>query len=240
MASVEAMLKKLKEKASPSNLEGMQRYGIAISHRLGVSIPNMRKIAKEVGKDHFLALELWKRGLSETQILAAMVDEPKKVTGKQMDDWVKDFDSWDVCDQVCMNLFEKTPFAWSKIGEWSRREEEFVKRAAFALIACLAWHNKQAADEEFTSLFPTIKFGALDERNYVKKAVNWALRNIGKRNLNLNLAAVELARELQQVGSKSARWIGSDAIKELESESVQRKLAKKSGWKTEGTAQPKL
>jgi 3-methyladenine DNA glycosylase AlkD len=236
LVSVEAVLKKLKEKANQSNLEGMQRYGITISHRLGVSIPDMRKIAKEIGKDHLLALELWKKGLSETQILAAMVDDPEKVTNKQMEVWVKDFDSWDVCDQVCMNLFEKTPFAWSKIREWSRREEEFVKRAAFALIACLAWHNKQASDQDFTNLFPTIKCGALDERNYVKKAVNWALRNIGKRNLNLNMAAIELARELQQAGSKSARWIGSDALKELKSESVQRKLAKKGGEKNEGAA----
>jgi 3-methyladenine DNA glycosylase AlkD len=233
LASVEAVFKKLEEKASPSNLEGMQRYGITVSHRLGVSIPDMRKIAKEIGKNHLLALELWKRGLSETQILAAMVDDPEKVTGKQMEDWVKDFDSWDVCDQVCMNLFEKTPFAWSKIREWSRREEEFVKRAAFALIACLAWHNKQASDQDFKSVFPILKCGALDERNYVKKAVNWALRNTGKRNLNLNIAAIELAREIQQEGSKSARWIGSDALKELESESVKRKLAKKIGKKNE-------
>ena len=240
LASVEAVMKKLKEKASPSNLEGMHRYGITVSHRLGVSIPDMRKIAKEIGKDHLLALELWKKGLSETQILAAMVDEPEKVTEKQMDDWVKDFDSWDVCDQVCMNLFEKTPFAWSKIREWSRREEEFVKRAAFALIACLAWHNKQASDQDFTSLFPTVKFGASDERNYVKKAVNWALRNIGKRNLNLNSTAIELAWEIQQAGSKSARWIGSDALKELESESVQRRLVKKGDEKNESVAQPKL
>jgi 3-methyladenine DNA glycosylase AlkD len=240
LVSVEAVLKKLKEKAIQSNLEGMQRYGITISHRLGVSIPDMRKIAKEIGKDHLLALELWKKGLSETQILAAMVDEPEKVTEKQMEDWVKDFDSWDVCDQVCMNLFEKTPFAWSKIREWSRREEEFVKRAAFALIACLAWHNKQASDQGFANLFPVIRCGALDGRNYVKKAVNWALRNIGKRNLNLNMVAIELATELQQVDSKSARWIGSDALKELESESVQRKLAKKDCGKNEGVAQPKL
>ena len=240
MVSVEAVLEKLKEKANQSNLEGMQRYGITISHRLGVSIPNMRKIAKEVGKDHVLAPELWKKGLSETQILAAMVDEPEKATEKQMEDWVKDFDSWDVCDQVCMNLFEQTSFAWSKIREWSRREEEFAKRAAFALIACLAWHDKQALDQDFTNLFPVIKCGALDGRNYVKKAVNWALRNVGKRNLNLNVAAIELARELQRVDSKSARWIGSDAVKELESESVQRRLAKKGGGKNEGVAQPDL
>jgi 3-methyladenine DNA glycosylase AlkD len=157
-----------------------------------------------------------------------------------MEDWVKDFDSWDVCDQVCMNLFEKTPFVWSKIREWSRREEEFVKRAAFALVACLAWHKKQASDQDFTRLFPTIKCGALDERNYVRRAVNWALRNIGKRNLNLNMTAIELAREIQQTGSKSAIWIGSDALKELESESVKRKFAKKGCEKKEGAAQPKL
>jgi 3-methyladenine DNA glycosylase AlkD len=145
-----------------------------------------------------------------------------------MDAWVEDFDSWDVCDQVCMNLFEKTPLAWKKIPEWSHREEEYVKRAAYALLACLAWHDKRAPDRNFTDLFPTIKSGAVDERNYVKKAVNWALRNIGKRNPNLNRAALALAEEIQQMPSKSTKWIAADAIRELESEAVQNRLSKKS------------
>jgi 3-methyladenine DNA glycosylase AlkD len=211
MASVEEVLKKLKAKARPNQLEGMARYGMAAEQRLGVSVPNMRKMAKELGKDHKLALELWETGIPEAKILAAMIDEPKKLTEKQMEDWVKDINSCDVCDQVCMNLFEKTPLAWKKILDWSQREEEFVKRTAFAIIACLAWHNKEAEDEKFIKLFPVIKRGATDERNYVRKAVNWALRNIGKRNPNLN---------------KAARWIASNAIKELESEAVQRRLRK--------------
>jgi 3-methyladenine DNA glycosylase AlkD len=143
-----------------------------------------------------------------------------------MEDWVKDFNSWDVCDQVCMNLFDKTPLAWEKVVDWSKREQEFVKRAAFALIACLAWHNKEASDEKFISLLPVIKEEATDERNFVKKAVNWALRNIGKRNPNLNQAAIEAAKEIKQIDSSSARWIATNAIRELESEAVQRRLRK--------------
>ena len=227
MVKVEEIFRRLKERAKPDNLEGMSRYGMSVKRRLGVSIPDLRKIAKEVGKSHELALELWKLGLDETKILAAMIDEPDIVTERQMEDWVKEIDSWDVCDQVCMNLFEKTPVAWRKIREWSKREEEFVKRVAFALIACLAWHDKQTEDEKYIALFPIIRYGAVDERNYVKKAVNWALRNIGKRNLVLNKAALGLAREIQQMDSKVARWIAADAIKELESEGVKRRLAKK-------------
>jgi len=158
-----------------------------------------------------------------------MIDEVERVTEAQMDDWVEDFDSWDVCDQVCMNLFDKTPFAWKKIVDWSERGEEFVKRAAFALIACLAWHDRQAEDEKFTVLFPLIKSGAIDERNFVKKAVNWALRNIGKRNVNLNHSAIALAKEIQQLDSKAAKWIASDTLKELESTAVQRRLSKATG-----------
>lgn len=226
MASVEEVLKKLKAKARPDQLEGMARYGMVAERRLGVSVPDMRKIAKELGRDHKLALELWKKGIPEARILAAMIDEPEKLTEKQMEDWVKDINSWDVCDQVCANLFEKTSLAWKKILDWSEREEEFVKRTAFALIACLAWHDKEAEDEKFIKLFPVIRRGATDERNFVKKAVNWALRNIGKRNPNLNKAAIKTAKEIQRIDSKASRWIASDAIRELESESVQRRLRK--------------
>ena len=143
-----------------------------------------------------------------------------------MEDWVKHINSWDICDQVCMNFFEKTPLAWKKINDWSNREEEFVKRTAFSLIACLAWHDKKAEDEKLIELFPVIIRGATDERNFVKKAVNWALRNIGKRNPNLNKAAINSAREIQRLDSKAARWIASDAIRELESEAVQTRLSK--------------
>lgn len=226
MDNVEEVLTKLKDKARPDQLKGMARYGIAVERRFGTSVPDMRKLAKELGKNHKLALKLWRTGIAEAMIVAAMIDEPNKLTKEQMDDWVKDFDSWDVCDQVCMNLFKKTPFAWTKILDWSEREEEFVKRTAYALLACLAWHDKKAEDETFIKLFPVIKRGATDERNYVKKAINWALRNIGKRNLNLNKAAIAVAREIQQIDSKAAHWIASNAIKELESEAVQRRLKK--------------
>ena len=224
MVSVEEVLKRLKAKAKHDQLEGMAHFGIVTEQRLGVSVPDMRKIARELGKDHKLALDLWKTGIPEARMVAAMIDEHEKLTGDQMEDWVRDINSWDVCDQVCMNLFEKTPLAWKKILEWSEREEEFVKRTAFSLIACLAWHDKVAEDERFIRLFPVIKRGAADERNFVRKAVNWALRNIGKRNRRLNRAAIKAAREIQRIDSKAARWIASDAIRELESGAVQRRL----------------
>ena len=224
MASVEDVLERLKNKARPDQLEGMARYGIAVEQRLGVSVPDLRKLAKELGQDHKLALKLWKTGIAEPKLLAAMIDDPNKLTEEQMEDWVKDIDSWDVCDQVCTNLFEKTPLAWKKIIDWSEREEEFVRRTAFALIACLAWHDKKASDEKLIDLLPVIMRGATDERNFVKKAVNWALRNIGKRNLNLNEAAINTAKEIQRLDSKAARWVASDALRELRSEAIQIRL----------------
>ena len=226
---MEEVLEKLRSKARPDQLAGMARYGMAVERRLGVSVPDMRAIAKETGRDHRLALELWDTGIDEARMVAAMIDDPGQLTAGQMEDWVKDFNSWDVCDQVCMNLFDKSPLAWEKAAEWSEREEEFVKRAAFALIACLAWHDKKAADAEFIRLLPVIGRGATDERNFVKKAVNWALRHVGKRNRNLNRAAIEAAKEIQRIDSKAARWIAADAIRELESEAVQARLAKSSG-----------
>lgn len=219
------VLKRLRKYAKPANLKGMARYGMTVENRLGVAIPVLRQLARELGADHHLALELWRTGVAEARILASMIDDPAQVTEKQMERWVKDFDSWDVCDQVCMNLFEKTPWAWDKITEWSGREEEFVKRAGYALLACLAWHNKDAPDASFVRLFPVIKHGATDERNYVKKAVNWALRNIGKRNKKLNRAALQVAREIAQFDSRAARWVAADAIRELESAAVQQRLS---------------
>jgi 3-methyladenine DNA glycosylase AlkD len=226
MASVKEVLDKLQTKARPENLSGMAKYGMAVEQRLGVSVPEVRKLAKEIGTDHKLALELWKTGIAEARILAAMVDDPSKLTEEQMEDWVKDIDSWDVCDQVCMNLFEKNQLAWKKIMDWSEREEEFVRRAAFSLIACLAWYDKKASDEKFIELLPVITRGSTDERNFVKKAVNWALRNIGKRNLNLNKAAIEAAKEIRRLDSKAARWIAADAIRELESDPIQQRLSR--------------
>ena len=225
MASVAEVLNKLTGKARTANLEGMARYGIAVEKRLGVSVPDMRAIGKEIGRDHRLALGLWRTGIPDARMLASMIDDPDRVTRQQGDRWVRDFNSWDVCDQVCQNLFEKTSWAWEAISEWAARDEEFVKRAAFALVACLACHDKRAADERFTMLFPVLKDGATDERNFVRKAVNWALRNIGKRNVRLNRAALKLAREIQRMDSKAARWIAADAIRELESNAVRQRLS---------------
>ncbi len=229
MTSVDEVLQQLEENASPDARQGMARFGMTVDQRLGVSVPDMRRLAKAIGRDHDLALALWATGVAEARIVATMIADPGQMSEAQMDDWVKDIDSWDVCDQACMNLFEKTPFAWQKIHEWSKRDEEFVKRAGYALIACLAWHDKQAADERFVQLMPVIVQGATDDRNFVKKAVNWALRNVGKRNWHLNAVAIETAQEIGQIDAKSARWIARDALRELQGEAVQRRLAKAEG-----------
>jgi len=220
-------MQELESKAKPDQLEGMARFAILGDQRMGVSVPDMRKIAKDAGKNHQLALDLWDTGVPEAMIVAGMVAEAEKLTEEEMEDWVVDINSWDICDQVCMNLFEKTPLAEKKIYEWSGREEEFVKRAAYALIACLAWHDKDAGDDEFTKFFPLILAGSTDERNFVKKAVNWALRNIGKRNQALNEAAIRTANQIQKLDSRSARWIASNALRELKSDQVQERLKKK-------------
>ncbi|MBW2059215.1 MAG: DNA alkylation repair protein [Deltaproteobacteria bacterium] len=224
MSNVQEVIEKLKARAKPENVEGMVKFGMTGDKRLGVSVPELRKLAREIGRDHMLALELWKTGIPEAKIVAGMVGDPERLTERQMESWVKGFDSWDVCDQVCMNLFEKSPLVMKKIHDWSEREEEFVKRAAYALIACLAWHDKEAKDEVFIELLPLIKRGATDGRNFVKKAVDWALRSIGKRNPSLNRAAIKTAGEIQGVDSKSSRWIASSTLRELTSEAVQERL----------------
>jgi 3-methyladenine DNA glycosylase AlkD len=220
----EDILRKLRALSNPKAVEGMARFGINPENTFGVSIPNLRRMAKEIGKDHSLAQQLWFSGIHEARILASMIDDPNQVTGKQMDSWIEDFNSWDVCDQCCMNLFSKISMAWVKAIEWTKREEEFEKRAGFVLMACLAWYDKKSPDEKFLVFLPGIKHGANDDRNYVKKAVNWALRNIGKRNSNLNKKAIETAKEIQKMDSRSARWVASDAIRELISEAVQKRL----------------
>ncbi|MBU0476655.1 DNA alkylation repair protein [Patescibacteria group bacterium] len=219
------ILKEFKSLSNPENVAGMARFGIKSKSKIyGIRIPELRRIAKKTGKDHKLALELWSSRIHEARILASMIDESEKVTKEQMEDWVKDFDSWDVCDQVCGNLFDKTEFAFQKAIEWADRKEEFVKRASFAIIAWLAVHNKKMEDKKFLKLFVLIKKASTDERNFVKKAVNWALRQIGKRNLNLNKRAIALAKEIKKIDSKSAKWIAADAIRELTSEQVQERL----------------
>lgn len=174
----EDILKKLRALSNPKAVEGMARFGINPENTYGVSIPNLRRMAKEIGKGHSLAQQLWSSGIHEARILASMIDDPNQVTGKQMDLWIKDFNSWDVCDQCCMNLFHRTSMAWEKAIEWTKREKEFEKRAGFVLIACLAIPCHTTPDKNFLVFLPVIKQGANDDRNYVKKAVNWALRNI--------------------------------------------------------------
>jgi len=218
------IIKRLKSLSDPVAVKGMARFGINPENTYGVSIPNLREIAKELGKDHDLAQQLWVSGIHEARILASMVDDPKMTKEAQMDAWVKDFDSWDVCDQCCSNLFDKTKLAYRKAAEWSGQEEEFVKRAGFVLMAALAVHDKKAADEDFLGFLPIIERESVDERNFVKKAVNWALRQIGKRNLNLNKMAIEAAEAIEQINSRSARWVAADAIRELTSEAVQERL----------------
>jgi 3-methyladenine DNA glycosylase AlkD len=230
----EKIIKQLKSASSPKNIEGMAKFGINPKHALGINIPVLRKLAKEINKHadykdsssakHKLALKLWASKIHEVRILASMVDVPKKATEKQMDMWISKFNSWDLCDQVCMNLFDKTPFAFDKAVEWSKLKAEFEKRAGYALMACLAWHDKEALDTKFIKFFPHIKRGSTDERNFVKKSVNWALRQIGKRNKNLNKEAIKLAREIQRIDSKPAKWVAKDALRELTSEAVQNRL----------------
>ena len=221
------VLKRLNSLSDPKALEGMARFGINPKNTYGVSIPNLRKMAKEIGKDHLLAKQLWSSSIHEARILAGFIDDKRKVTEAQMEQWVKDFDSWDVCDQVCMNLFDKTPFAYRKAIEWSKRDEKFVKRAGFALMATLAVHDKKAEDKQFEKFLPIIKRGSSDNRNFVKKAVNWALRQIGKRNMNLNRKAIETAKEIQKMDSNSAKWIAYDAIRELTNKKILKRLKSK-------------
>jgi len=204
----------------------MARFGISSNKTFGVSIPELRRIAKEAGKNHSLALDLWKSGYHEARIIASLIDEPEKVTPGQMDKWAGDFDSWDVCDQCCSNLFDKTPFAYRKIKEWSSSKKEFVKRAAFALLAVMAVHDKKADDKVYIKFFPIIKRESTDERNFVRKAVNWALRSIGKRNGMLRKEALRLSGEIQKIDSKTAKWIASDAIRELENRNIIKRIKK--------------
>jgi 3-methyladenine DNA glycosylase AlkD len=218
------ILKRLKSLANPAVAAGMARFGSKPKKALGISAPNLRKLAKEIGRDHRLALRLWDSGIHEARILASLIDEPDMVTAAQMERWVKDFDSWDVCDACCCNLFDKTPVAYQLAAVWSRRKEEFVKRAGFALVAYLAVHDKKAQDETFIRFLPIIKRASRDERNFVKKAVNWALRQIGKRNIALNRLAIQTAKEIQVMDGKTARWIAADALRELGSAKIKKRL----------------
>jgi len=218
------IIETLKSMGNPDNVAGMARFGISATNTLGVSMPQLRKLGKTIGTDHDIALELWDSGIHEARILASLVADPAAFTEEQAESWVVDLDSWDVCDQFCMGLMWRTPFAYDKCYQWSGRDEEFVKRAGFALMAKLAWSDKQAPDEAIAAFLPVIEIEAGDERNFVKKAVNWALRQIGKRNAALNAGAIETCGRLASTDSRSARWIASDARRELESEAVHKRL----------------
>lgn len=209
------VLRQLHTLADPAAREGMRRFGVSTDRALGIKIPALRNLAKEIKKNHPLAGELWATGIHEARILAAYISDPLLVTQQQMEDWVKDFNSWDLCDQVCGNLFDKTPYAWTKAIEWAKREEEYVKRAGFVLMASLAVHDKRTNDKEFLKFLPLIIGECEDERNFVKKAVNWALRQIGKRSPLLKKHSMEVAENMLQSTSASARWVASDALKEL-------------------------
>jgi 3-methyladenine DNA glycosylase AlkD len=221
---VRTVLRKLNEVSDRSRLAGMARYGIATDRALGVAVPDLRKLAKTIGPDHDLAIELWGSEIHEARMLANMIDDPRQVRESQMEAWVHDFDSWDLCDQVCGNLFDRTTYAFRKAVEWSARDDEFVKRAGFALMASAAVHRKDVADATFEVFLPIIRAEATDDRNYVKKAVNWALRQIGKRSPGLNRKAIAIAKQIQKLDARSARWIASDALRELESAAVQARL----------------
>ena len=217
-------LTRLWQLADPTNLAGQARYGIETSTSLGISAPDLRKLAREAGRSHELALSLWQSGIREARILAALVDDPDEVTPYQMDAWAADFDSWDVVDACCCNLFDRTVHAYPKAIEWSEAEGEFVKRAGFALMACLAVHDKSAAGSDFERFFAAIEEQACDARNYVKKAVNWALRQIGKRDVDLRDRAIEVAERLKAMDCRAARWVASDALRELRSPQLDARL----------------
>jgi 3-methyladenine DNA glycosylase AlkD len=234
-----AVLDRLAPLGSEEARAGMTRYGIRTDDAFGVSIYELRKVASELGRDHELALALWATGNHEGRLLASMVDDPAEVTELQMESWTAQFDSWDVCDQVTSNLFDKTPFAYQKVHEWSGSPDEWVKRAGFATAAALAVQDKQAADEPFVEILGLCRREAGDDRNYVKKAVNWALRNIGKRNLRLHGAALETAEAILAEGERRAaadrkdpaaramRWVARDALRELRSERVVARVSRR-------------
>ena len=218
------VLRELRSQAEAQDPKSVASLGLATGNRLGVPVPALRVIAKRIGPDHRLALALWGTGFAEARILASRIDEPALVDEAQADRWAGDFDAWDVCDQVCQNLFDHAPWAWRKIDAWAERDEEFVRRAAFVLVACRAKRDRAADDARFIGLFPLLLRGANDERNFVRKAVSWALRNIGKRNRRLNRAAIGFAADIRALDTPAAKWIASDALRELESAAVRQRL----------------
>jgi 3-methyladenine DNA glycosylase AlkD len=222
-----SVLRDLRSLADPKVRAKMSYFGISVEKAHGIPVPDLRHLAKTIGKNHRLAIQLWASGIHEAKSLAGMIGESQKVTAAQMDRWARDFDSWDVVDGTCCDLFVHAAPAWKKAIEWTSRKEEFVKRAAFSLIAYLSYKDKSAPDGKFLRMLAIIKRESRDDRHFVKKSVNWALRNIGKRNPSLNRAAIRTAKKIRAFDSSTARWIAADALRELTSPAVQRRLSKK-------------
>jgi 3-methyladenine DNA glycosylase AlkD len=225
--TVRRALAELKRHGQKRNVEGMARFGIRARKIYGVAKPAMDAIAGKIGKNHELGLRLWETEIHDARILGVLISESGKVTSRQMERWVRDFDNWDVCDGTCCHLFVDAKLAWEKAFAWSGRKKEFEKRAGFALAAYLAIHDKAASDSPFRKYLGTIEREAWDDRNFVRKAVNWALRNIGKRNQRLNRKAIACAGRIRKSGTRAARWIAADAVRELKSEAVQKRLRRK-------------
>ena len=222
--TVPEILAWLERKGTKKNRDGMARYAIVAPKAFGVSVGDIRALGKTVGRDHALADALWKTGWYEARMLVGFVADPARVTPAQMDRWARDFDNWAICDHLCFHLFDRTPHAWRKIAQWGRSRDEFVKRAAFALLASVALHDKEAPDARFLATLPLVERAAADERNFVKKGVSWALRGVGRRNKALHGPAVAVARRLAASDASAPRWVGKDALRELTSAAVVRRL----------------
>jgi 3-methyladenine DNA glycosylase AlkD len=224
IGSVLAALNRL---ATKKTRDGMARYGIPSDNALGVTVGDLKKLAKQIGRNHDLAAGLWTTNVYEARMLACFVDDPAEVTSAQMDQWCRDFDSWAICDTACFALFDRTPHAWKKVAPWAKRREEFMRRAGFALLACLGGHDKTSGDEPFAKALLLVEPASTDERNFVKKGVNWALRSVGRRSPMLHAAAIDIATRLSKSEVAAARWIGKDALRELTSPAVIKRMAKR-------------
>ena len=224
--NVEEILEKLESIGNQKNVEGMKRFGIVHEKNYGVTVTELRKFAKKIGKNHDLAVKLWDTKIRDARMIAACIENPETVSDEQVESWLKDIACWDLCDHCCGHFFDKLPYAYEKAIQWTKRKEEFQKRAGFSMVAWLAVHDKKKDDKWFENFLKIIKKESIDERNYVKKAVNWALRQIGKRNKKMNGKAIKTAEEIKKIDSKSARWIANDAIRELKSEKVQKRFEK--------------
>jgi 3-methyladenine DNA glycosylase AlkD len=222
--STDDVLAWMKKTGSPKAAAGLSRFGLPTDRAFGISVATLRAYAKLIGTDHALALKLWKTGWLDARILASFLADPAKVTPAMMDDWCRDFDNWGTTDTACFTLFDRSPHAWNKARQWTKRSPEFEKRAGFVLMACLAAHDQAARDAKFIEFLPLIEAGASDDRNFVKKGVSWALRHIGHRNGKLHAAAIKTARRLAASDDRSRRWVGKDALRDLLRPAVMRKV----------------